>query len=241
MKQVHMILQSVDGIGKSFVAFLLAQHFMERGEVPICMDGDRVHQTFSSFKPFQAKPFEIIEGENLNIQAFDDLTTQIKTANDNSTFIIDFGANAFVPLTAWMLEQKTAELFQDTKIELFIHTVLAGGPTLEKTMVSLSNLLTHFPDFTFVVWLNAHFGMVKKGNTPFEDTDLFQNHQHQIHALVNIPALQPQTFGFDLGKMLEAQQTFNEALQNSAFSIFSRQRLVMTWRNLNAQIHKANL
>ncbi|PCI36840.1 MAG: conjugal transfer protein TraL [Rhodospirillaceae bacterium] len=253
MKQVHMILQSCDGIGKSFIAFLLAQHFMEQNKTPVCIDTDTVHQTFFSFEAFeafeaceaceafQAKPFKIIEDDNLNIQAFENLTRNIEAADDESIFIIDHGADAFVAITAWMLEQKTAEQFQDNNTGLFIHAVIASGPALEQTMAGLENMLDHFPNVTFVVWLNPYFGKVEQASPAFENTGLYKHHQQKIHALVNIPALPPTTFGANLCQMLEAKQTFIEARHNPDFSIFTRQRLVMIWRDLNTQITQANL
>ncbi|MBB4268183.1 CO dehydrogenase nickel-insertion accessory protein CooC1, partial [Roseospira visakhapatnamensis] len=45
MAAIHMTLQGKGGVGKSFIASLLAQHFLARGQAPICLDTDPVNQT----------------------------------------------------------------------------------------------------------------------------------------------------------------------------------------------------
>ncbi|NQU58501.1 MAG: conjugal transfer protein TraL, partial [Rhodospirillales bacterium] len=54
MKQIHMILQGKGGVGKSFVASLLAQHYLSREITPVCIATDPINQTFAAYKSFNA-------------------------------------------------------------------------------------------------------------------------------------------------------------------------------------------
>ena len=46
---VHMVMQGKGGVGKSFIAMLLAQHFKRNGDSVICADTDPVNRTFSKY------------------------------------------------------------------------------------------------------------------------------------------------------------------------------------------------
>ena len=50
MKQIHFILQGKGGVGKSFIASLLAQYLRDRknGQV-VCFDTDPVNPTLSRY------------------------------------------------------------------------------------------------------------------------------------------------------------------------------------------------
>ena len=241
MKQIHMILQGKGGVGKSFVAFLLAQHFLEREVRPICIDTDPVNQTFASYAAFNARQLKLMKGDDLDPRAFDQLVEQVVETEDKSVFIIDNGSATFGPLCAWMLKNRTAQFYKESGIDLTLHSVLTGGLALGDTMVGLGNLLTHFPDLPSVIWLNEYFGKPEKDGASFEQSSLYKKHQDQVMALIRIPQLRRETFGADLDRMLRQKMTFAEAVLNPKFTIIARQRLVMIWRDLEQQMKAANL
>ena len=49
MSTVHLILQGKGGVGKSFIAALLAQYLQEKGVAVRCFDADPVNSTLASF------------------------------------------------------------------------------------------------------------------------------------------------------------------------------------------------
>jgi hypothetical protein len=241
MKQIHMILQGKGGVGKSFVAFLLAQHFLEREIRPICIDTDPVNQTFAGYQAFNAHKLKLMRGDDLDPRAFDQLIEQVVGAEDKSVFVIDNSSATFVPLCAWMLENKSVQFFKDAGVDLTLHSVLTGGQAMGDTMVGLDNLLKHFPGLPAVIWLNEYFGKPEKDGVSFEQSSLYKKHQDQVMALIRIPQVRKETFGFDLYYMLRQKLTFSEARIDEDISIMARQRLVMIWRDLERQISAANL
>jgi len=240
MKQIHMILQGKGGVGKSFVASLLAQHFIAREITPICIDTDPVNATFASYKAFNVHRIELMKGDNIDHRAFDELVDLVMDAPKDSTFIIDNGAASFVALCAWMVENHVVQFFEESGVNITAHTILIGGQALEDTMVGLDNLLNHF-DLPTAVWLNEYEGKPEHNGIAFEDTELFSKHKDKITALIRIPEVRKETFGYDLKKILEQKSTFAEANEDASLSIMTRQRLIMMWRDLDAQMTAANL
>src|SRR3546814_10898028 len=105
MKQGHLILQGKGGVGKSFIATLLTQHYIGRQITPACIDTDPVNQTFAGYKAFSAKRLELMRDGNIDPRAFDHLIEGIMTAPEDTVFIVDNGAATFV-----RSEEHTSEL-----------------------------------------------------------------------------------------------------------------------------------
>ena len=60
MKQIHFVLQGKGGVGKSFVAALLAQYLKSTGNEVHCYDTDPVNQTFSRYKKLKVEIVKIL-------------------------------------------------------------------------------------------------------------------------------------------------------------------------------------
>ena len=73
MANVHMILQGKGGVGKSFIASLLAQHKIADHKNILCIDTDPVNATFAGFKALNVKRLELMDGDVINARKFDDL------------------------------------------------------------------------------------------------------------------------------------------------------------------------
>lgn len=241
MKLVHMVLQGKGGVGKSLIASLIAQHYQDADIDPICIDTDPVNQTFAGYKSFKAQQLDLMDGDDLNPRAFDELIEMIMAADDDAVFVVDNGAATFVPLCAWMIENEAVKFLKDADVKLVLHSVLTGGQAMSDTMVGLGNLLKHFPDTPIVVWENEFHGKLTKNGKTFEQSALYQNNQDSIYAIIQIKKRNENTFGYDLAKMLNDKMTFAEARNDPAFNLMARQRLIMIWRDLNEQITNANL
>ena len=50
MAKIHMILQGKGGVGKSFIAALLAQYKASKGQPSLCIDTDPVNATFHGYQ-----------------------------------------------------------------------------------------------------------------------------------------------------------------------------------------------
>lgn len=236
MTQVHFILQGKGGVGKSFVASLLHQHFTSQGISARGIDTDPVNATFASYKAIKAERLEIMKDDNIDPRAFDTLVEQILSADDKSVFVVDNGAATFVPLCAYLFENDVIAFLQAQGCQITFHTVLTGGQALNDTTTGLSNLFRHFAEVPVCVWMNEYFGKPEKNGKSFEESNLFKNNQDHIHGLLRISEVRKETFGLDLEQMLSRKMTFDQVMESPDFNIMAKQRLRMIWRDLNDQI-----
>ena len=239
-KKLNMILQGKGGVGKSLVASLMAQHYQENDITPVCVDTDPVNATFAGYKAFNVHRIELMKDGDIDPLAFDDLIELVMAGDPESTFVVDNGASSFLPLCSWMLENEVIQFFKDNDIDLVIHSIITGGQAHGDTVLGLTNLLKHF-DVPLVVWLNEYFGKPEFNGTAFENSAIVEDNSDKIYGLIRMAAVNPKTFGFDLGNMLREKKTFSEAIADPSISIMARQRLTMMKRDFIAQINAANL
>ena len=61
MPHTHFVLQGKGGVGKSFVANLLAQSFVARGTPALCIDTDPVNGTLHAFTSLGVQSFNFMD------------------------------------------------------------------------------------------------------------------------------------------------------------------------------------
>lgn len=236
LRKAHLVLQGKGGVGKTFVASLLAQFYQEQGLPVTCLDTDPVNSSLSAITALQATHVNLLQGDRIDIDAMDELVERVITADSN--FVIDSGAASFVPLSRYWIEHDIAGLIGNAGKRMVVHTLVTGGGAMLDTSKALLSVMEQFPpSVELVVWLNEYFGpVVTLGGQPFEQTRVFQENRHRIHALVRLERLNPDTFGRNLAEMLKRQLTFAEADQSTEFRIVARQRLRQVWRPIRDQL-----
>lgn len=237
MATIHINPQHKGGIGKTWQAFLLAQSLIEAGQEPVCIDTDPLNQTFAAFKRFNAEWINICDDHNrFDESRFDRLMEVLLGGGDDDCFVIDCGTSTFVPLCSYMAESNGLPFLVGHGHSVYLHSVIAGGDLLLETVRGLDNVLGYFSDIPVCVWLNGFFGPIGAKPHGFEDMAIYQANQERIKALIHIPELNPQTFGKDMKKMSENSLTFSEAIHSDDFSLMSKQRLKMAWRDISSQL-----
>lgn len=240
MANIHMVLQGKGGVGKSFVAALLAQYMMQKGQHPLCIDTDPVNSTFYGYKGLDVRRLQIMEGDEINARNFDALIELI--APTQQGVIIDNGASSFVPLAHYLISNQVPAMLQAMGHELVLHTLITGGQALLDTVSGFSQLVTQFPDEArFVVWLNPYWGPIEHQGKRFTELKAYGDNKERVSAIVEIPLLKEQTFGRDLSDMLQSRLTFDEAIMKESLSIMSRQRLKIVRGKLFDQFDELRL
>lgn len=247
MALVNLTLQGKGGVGKSFVASLLAQHYLSR-ELPLaCFDTDPVNRTFAGYKAFKVETVQLGERpDEINPRFFDNLIEKIVAAGEDDIVVIDNGASTFLPLIGYMVEAGALDFIQGASHEVRLHSVLTGGQALSDTMQGLSQVLMHVPSIPVVVWLNEYFGRIERRKDDgsvegFEQSGLYKKHADRIHALVRLPEVRKETFGHDIEGMMRARLTFEEAANSPDFNLMARQRLRMSWATIREAMDRACL
>ena len=67
----------------------------------------------------------------------------------------------------------------------------------------------------------------------------YTTNKGRVSAIIQIPALNEETYGRDFAEMLQDRRTFDEALADSALTIMTRPRLKIVKTQLFAQLENA--
>lgn len=119
--QVHLIGGEKGGVGKSFVARLLAQHFIDHQIPFIGFDTDRSHGTLTRFYNGFASPIVIDRYEHLD--------AIIESAVDVPArrVMVDLAAQTQEPLVRWMEDSGVLDLADMQGIALHYWNVMDNG------------------------------------------------------------------------------------------------------------------
>lgn len=241
MSQIHMVLQGKGGVGKSFVAALMAQYLEDRGEeLPLCIDTDPVNATFAGYSAFRVHSIDLMEGREINPRRFDLLIDKLAQATERHV-IIDNGASTFVPLADYLLSYEVPAVLKDLGHDLRLHSVVTGGQGQDDTLQGLLALLQNFDTLRITVWLNPFCGKIEKDGKRFTELRLYQEYKDRFAGIVEIPDFNPKTTGPDLAELLKSKRPFREAVADPSLLLMTRQRLKMAQREIYARLDQAGL
>lgn len=244
MKEIHFVLQGKGGVGKSFIASLLTQYLLSlhKGFV-YAFDTDPVNQTLSRYKLLNVRMINILsENNNIDSIRFDALT-EFLLENDGFA-VIDNGAATFLPLLAYITENKIIGILRESGARVVFHVPLQGGQALADTVEGLKKVLTEF-DVDVVVWLNEHQGTISLDDTPFADIQNYQNQAagEKIIGVIKIESKNADTFGRAVKAMTEQHLTVAEILSGSpaGWTFMPRQRIKNIWEEITIQLSQQPL
>ena len=223
MKKVHLMLQGKGGVGKSFVASMVAQYLKDRHYPVVVVDADPVTQTLAGYTALGVERLNLFDGQGINTKNYDPLF--VRTIEDDTNFVIDNGPSTFFPLCNYMDESRVTSMISDSGKQVVIHIVITGGQGLYETLSDFSKLAKIFPDHVrFAIWLNPYWGPIEADGKTFTDFKVFKSNEDRVAGVVDIPG--SQTFDRDLSDMLILNLSFDEVVQSPAFGLIARSRLL---------------
>src|ERR1043166_6545597 len=223
MKKVHMTLQGKGGVGKSFVASLLAQYHFEKDLPVVCVDADPINATFSRYKAFNTRQFDLMERNDVEMAKLDELMEMILA--EDAHFVVDNGVASFLPMCNYLVGYGAVEALNAANKELIIHTIITGDQGLLDTLENFAKMAAQMPESVqIMVWLNEHFGLVEADGKPFEKMKAYQEYKDRVIGLIRIPQ-QVSLFSRNVRAMLERWLTFEEAITSTDFRVLEKQRL----------------
>lgn len=240
MSTIHFILQGKGGVGKSLISSMLFQFLLRQGLPVSGVDTDPVNSTLTGYKELSVHSLKIMNGDDIDQRRFDYLMEVILQQPEKAHLVIDNGAATFVPLCSYLKDNAVFDLLKNAGHKVLLHSVITGGQAVEDTATGLKILAIEFPHTPLVVWLNRYFGDIAINGQSFEDFKVYQQHCRQFHGVVEIPHRKHSTFGKDLEELFARRETFEAAI-NSSLPIMTRQRLIIYWRDIQAEINKARL
>ncbi|WP_434779056.1 conjugal transfer protein TraL [Neisseria sp. Ec49-e6-T10] len=241
MKEVHLITQGKGGVGKSLVASFIAQYLRATNQdTPVhCFDTDPVNPTFSRYKALDVSVVNILNNNNnIDSRNFDGLIEQLVEAEGIA--VVDNGAATFVPLMSYMAENSVDALLADSEVELYIHSVIAGGQAQKDCLDGLFKTVKGIQAHV-VVWLNHHFGQIEESGKSFSEFKFVKDHRDKIIKTVELHPRNPDTFGKDIQKMTSLNLTFDEIANHPDFTMMPRQRLKQVRNDIWGQLGQDEL
>ena len=232
---VHVVLQAKGGVGKSYVAAIVAQYYRTRQCGVRCFDTDPGNATLAQYQALGAEHIsDLIQGGVINQKRFDPLIE--KLLKGDGVAIVDTGASTFLPFWNYMLENEVLPLLEREGRQVYVHCVVAGGQAMKDTLNGLDRLAQTTGQKSIIVWLNEFFGEVREGSRAFEQFKVVQDLAPKLVGSVLIRKRNPDTFEDDVQHMLRSRLTFEEAIASDDFSLVSKQRLQIVRRELFEQM-----
>jgi hypothetical protein len=121
MSTIHFIGGEKGGVGKSLMARILAQYFIDHGQPFLGFDCDRTHGALLRFYTTYSTPVVIDDYQSL------DRLIDLAVADAARRILVDLPAQAQQPLSRWMAESRLLELAPDLKLSLVYWHVMDNG------------------------------------------------------------------------------------------------------------------
>jgi hypothetical protein len=123
---IHLIGGEKGGVGKSLVARLLAQHFIDRGIAFSGFDTDRSHGALMRFYAAYASPALVDRYEAL------DAIVESAVAHPGQRVLVDLAAQTHEPLVKWMEDSGVLELAAESGVVVtYWHVCDAGRDSVD--------------------------------------------------------------------------------------------------------------
>ncbi len=121
MATVHFVGGEKGGVGKSMVARVIAQYFIDKGISFQGFDTDRSHHSFLRFYSDYAAPVAIDHYENL------DAIMETAIENPDARVLIDLAAQTYEPLVKWLDESGVLEIAAESDVTIYYWQVMDSG------------------------------------------------------------------------------------------------------------------
>jgi hypothetical protein len=126
MTQIHLLGGEKGGVGKSLVARLLAQYFIDHSIAFTAFDADRANGALLRFYSGYASPVLVDQYESL------DTIIEAATGQPERRILVDLAAQAGEPLTRWMDESQLLAVAPELNLNIrYWHVMDSGRDSVE--------------------------------------------------------------------------------------------------------------
>ena len=125
MSSIHFVGGEKGGVGKSVLARVLAQYFIDHGKPFVGFDTDRSHTSFTRFYADYASPVIVDSYEGL-----DKIVSIYETDADDTPqpdVIVDLAAQTAAPLAKWIQESDLINLMHSMQVGVYFWHVAEAG------------------------------------------------------------------------------------------------------------------
>ncbi len=243
MSNIHLVIQGKGGVGKSLLAFYLAQYIKEKTGKCLVFDTDPLNPTLSRTTSLDATILRILAEDNITIlkTAFDQMIEACVSMDSDA--VIDIGTSSFISMLEYCDLNGIYELWQEMGHSCILHSIITGkdfaetcrlfGVVMEKT--------GRLDSISSIVWLNPYAGPVEMDGRGFERASVYRENESHIRAVLPMPAFTSDMFKPDFLAMMNSNRTFDEMLADSNVPIMTRQRIRMMKREVFDVMDRAGI
>jgi len=240
MANIHLIMQAKGGIGKSYIASLIAQYLKPTTGDLTCFDTDPLNKTFASFGGLKVQQIEITSGDRIKSELIEAFAERLLSLKPKEDVVVDFGASCILEVIDYFATSTAIELMTEHGHNVVIHTIIVGGQAAQHTRASAQNIIEEFPTAKHVLWRNEFFGDVNPADRVIEDTDFFEGIKANLSGQVLLPAPNHELLRNDLLQNFEKGRTFVEALdEKEGVKPIAKKRLDNYWVGMCRAIFEA--
>ena len=146
MSKIHLIGGEKGGVGKSVVARVVAQYFIDKSIPFLGFDTDRSHGSLLRFYADYASPVVVDRYESL------DTIVEAATENPDKRVLVDLAAQTHDPLVKWMADSGVLETAEELGVSFHYWHVMDSG---KDSVDLLKKLLDRFGNrLNYVLVLN---------------------------------------------------------------------------------------
>jgi len=226
MTNIHFIGGEKGGVGKSLVARVVAQYFIDKGIPFLGFDTDRSHGSLLRFYQEFASPVVVDKYESL------DVIVEAASENPGLRILVDLAAQTHDPLVKWMDESGVLETVQELGLSLAYWQVMDSG---KDSVDLLKKLLDRFgPRLNYILVLNQLRG---------ETFDIFEQSGEKARALaLNAKIITVRKLHEPVINKIDAGSTSFWAAQNrsatepTGLGLLERQRVKVWLKNVYEQL-----
>jgi len=235
-RALHFVLQGEGGVGKALGSRMLIEYLTAQSRKVTAVDGDPINHSLAAIDSFKAHTLDLLQDDGkIDLTGFDAVIPMIDESKGD--IVIDAGAASFVPLMDYIGQNQLIDMITELGGQVYIHTIVTGGPALRDTMTGYDQLCERFADTArVVVWANSFFGPIEEGGKGFEAFQVYQDNAARTYGLVFLTERQGDLAANDFATMLRGHQTFNEALNDPAFGVMPRRRLSLVKNRIFDQL-----
>ncbi len=140
MAKVHMAMGAKGGIGKSFIAALMAQYLTDNVVdcKPICIDLDFKNKTFSQYAGLDVNLLDVESNGDIDKSKFDVFINRIDSAAPDDIMIVDTGGNIYLALTDYLNSNAVLDLLVEMGNAIVMHVPVMSGADMFPTLNTLN-------------------------------------------------------------------------------------------------------
>ena len=147
MSQIHLIGGEKGGVGKSTVARLLAQEFIDRNLPFLALDGDQSHADLLRFYGDYSQPLNLRDNQSAD-------AILLSAIEADRQVLVDLPAQSAGVLETWIAETDVLELTQELNIDLVVWHVLDGSRNSVDLLERSLNDFAEDSGVTFIIVKN---------------------------------------------------------------------------------------